>query len=150
MKIYNLTSLCQLPFHMLRPIFKVPSDKSVLMKCRNKQNWHKYCGSLEPRLGISSLESKSLKSCLNIESKSQIISCTTSLYVWLDSCQKLCTMENQTLLYIYAFTILHFPNLVTKVNDTLYKKLSFSSSVFIWKSIGSHLAPVLSILCTCV
>ena len=60
MKIYNLNKLVSAPISYVKGNFKVLSDKSVLMKCRNKQNWHKYCGSLEPELGNSLVESKSL------------------------------------------------------------------------------------------
>ena len=81
-KFITWTSLCPLPFNMLRVIFKVLSDKSVLMKCRNKQNWHKYCGSLEPGLGNSSLESKSLKSCLNQNHKESLVYHITSCLTW--------------------------------------------------------------------
>ena len=151
-KFITCTSLCQLPFHMF-----------TFLSC----SWSEfYWWNVETRgIGTSILghwsQSKEIVQCgpcidcamsldllaLSVEFHLSLESCLLprSYHIHLMSVLAVVKSSAQKNIKLYSFTFTEVK--VNFINLLWYPHLY---SLLIWKSISPHLAPVLSILCTCV
>ena len=154
MKIYNLYKLMSAPISYVyfSSLFMI---RVLLMKCRDKGNWHKYSGSLESEQGNSSVWTLHwlcyvigpFGSECWIPSLTRIMFTSSILnhHIHLMSVLAVVKSSAQKNIKLYSFTFTEVK--VNFLNLLWYPHLY---SLLIWKSISPHLAPVLSILCTCV